>query len=211
MPRRVFFSFHYDDILAVNIVRQSNKIRTQYDPSARSFFDKGLWEKVKLRGSAAIKAEIDKGLQGSSVTCLLIGKATWQRPWVRYEILASLARGNGLLGIHIHDVGPRSYSLLAAHAMLGQPVTPGANPYEYVGFRIGIGLFPNVELLHYHKSAWRVNPELGFCSPRQLPRFLQQCSVAVLSSHVPIYHWTKDGGYENVHQWIEYAAHRAGH
>jgi len=104
MPRKVFFSFHYDDVTRVNVVRNSDQITRRYTKAAR-FHDKSLWEKVKKQGPLAIKRMINGGLDGSSVTCVLIGSQTWQRPWVRYEIIKSIARGNGILGVRIHDVG----------------------------------------------------------------------------------------------------------
>ena len=104
MPRKVFFSFHYDDVTRANVVRNSDQITRRYRKGAR-FYDKSLWEEAKKRGSRAVTRMIDTGLHGSSVTCVLIGQHTWQRPFVRYEILKSLARGNGILGVRIHDVG----------------------------------------------------------------------------------------------------------
>lgn len=104
MPRKVFFSFHYDDVTRVNVVRNSDQITRRYTKAAR-FHDKSLWEEAKKQGPLAIKRMINGGLDGSSVTCVLIGSHTWQRPWVRYEIIKSLARGNGILGVRIHDVG----------------------------------------------------------------------------------------------------------
>ena len=104
MARRVFFSFHYDDVMRVNVVRNSDQIVRQYHRAAR-FHDKSLWEQAKREGRLAIKRMINRGLLGSSVTCVLIGQYTWQRPWVRYEILKSFARGNGILAVQIHDVG----------------------------------------------------------------------------------------------------------
>ena len=104
MARRVFFSFHYDDVTRANVVRNSDQITRQYEGAAR-FHDKSLWEEAKKQGALAVKRMINRGLKGSSVTCILIGQHTWQRQWVRYEILKSLVRGNGILGVQIHDVG----------------------------------------------------------------------------------------------------------
>ena len=104
MARKVFFSFHYDDVMRANVVRNSDQIIRRYESAAR-FYDKSLWEEAKKQGPLAIKRMINMGLDGSSVTCVLIGQHTWQRPWVRYEILKSVLRGNGILAVHIHDVG----------------------------------------------------------------------------------------------------------
>ena len=52
MPRRVFFSFHYADIMNANIVRMSG----QFKPTKETgFYDASLWEEAKLKGEAAIK------------------------------------------------------------------------------------------------------------------------------------------------------------
>ena len=83
MSRRVFFSFHYDDVTRANVVRNSDQITRRYEGAAR-FYDKSLWEQAKKQGALAIKRMINRGLKGSSVTCVLVGQHTWQRRWVRY-------------------------------------------------------------------------------------------------------------------------------
>ena len=128
MARRVFFSFHYDDVTRANVVRNSDQITRQYEGAAR-FYDKSLWEETKKQGTLAIKRMINRGLKGSSVTCVLIGQQTWHRRWVRYEILKSLVRGNGIMGVHIHDVGfsPRDSTNELARLLARQPAaTPTA-------------------------------------------------------------------------------------
>ena len=102
MARRTFFSFHYQrDIWRANVVR--NSWVTQ-DRVAAGFFDASLWEEAQTKGAAAIKALIDKGLENTSVTVVLIGQETSKRMYVKYEIEQSIARGNGLLGIQIHKI-----------------------------------------------------------------------------------------------------------
>ena len=120
MARRVFFSFHYqNDIWRVNQVR--NSWVTQ-DRSSAGFFDGSLWEEAKLKGEAAIKRLIDDGLQNTSVTIVLIGSQTFGRKYVEYEIIESYRRGNGLLGIYIHN--------LKNHA--GNVDTRGNNPFANI-------------------------------------------------------------------------------
>jgi len=53
--------------------------------------------KDKEKGHRCCKALIDLGLQGTSVTCVLIGQKTANRKYVTYEIEESLKKGNGLL------------------------------------------------------------------------------------------------------------------
>lgn len=102
MPRKVFFSFHYErDIWRTNVVRNSGVVEGS---AAAGFYDASLWEETKKKGDAEVKKLIDKGLVGTSVTVVLIGAETAQRKFVNYEIEQSIARGNGLLGIYISGI-----------------------------------------------------------------------------------------------------------
>jgi len=102
MARRVFFSFHYQkDIFRVNVIRNSHIVD---GTAAAGFQDASLWEETKKKGDAAVKALINKGLENTSVTVVLIGAETVNRKYVTYEIEQSIARGNGLLGIHINNI-----------------------------------------------------------------------------------------------------------
>ena len=96
MARRVFFSFHYADIMNANIVRNSG----QFKPTEETgFYDASLWEKAKTEGVRAVQSLIDKGLNNTSVTCFLIGEQTYARKWCKYELKKSLADKKGILGI----------------------------------------------------------------------------------------------------------------
>ena len=102
MPRRVFFSFHYDaDIWRVSQIRNS---RLTKDWESNTFLDKASWESVKRKGDAAVMAWIDREISGTGVTIVLIGTHTSERRFVKYEIEQSYKRGNGLLGIYIHGM-----------------------------------------------------------------------------------------------------------
>ena len=103
MARRLFFSFHYErDVWRASIVR--NSWVTKPDRETAGFFDAGIWEEAKKKGDSAIKEMIDDALVGTTVTAVLIGTETSGRPYVKYEIDGSIARGNGLLGIRIHNI-----------------------------------------------------------------------------------------------------------
>lgn len=102
MTRSVFFSFHYQ-----NDVWRANQIRNTHivdGTAAAGFQDASLWEEARKKGDTAIKRLIDEGLKGTSVTVVLIGSQTASRKYVKYEIDQSIARGNGLLGIYIHNM-----------------------------------------------------------------------------------------------------------
>lgn len=102
MARRVFFSFHFErDIWRVNQVRNCNVVA---GADVAGFFDHSEYEEAKKKGDENIKRLIRSKLEGTSVTVVLIGTETASRPYVQYEVAQSIARNNGLLGIHIHHL-----------------------------------------------------------------------------------------------------------
>ena len=103
MARRTFFSFHYNgDIKRIGVVR--NSWLTKKDREDAGFWDSSDWEEVRKDTDEAIMRWINRQLDNTSVTVVLIGKDTSNRPWVNYEIKKSIERVNGLLGIYIHQI-----------------------------------------------------------------------------------------------------------
>ena len=99
MARRVFFSFHYEDVWRVNQVRNANVVVGAQDAG---FYDHSEYLE---RGGASpdyIRRTIREKMADTTVTVILIGENTAERPWVREEIRMSVERRNGLLGIFIH-------------------------------------------------------------------------------------------------------------
>jgi hypothetical protein len=101
MARKVFFSFKYDDVQRAMNVRNSNVIAGD---AKSGFIDKADFEAVERQGDRAIKAWIDKQLEGTTVTVVLVGARTDKSRWVAYEIEQSIARGNGLFTLDISQV-----------------------------------------------------------------------------------------------------------
>jgi len=103
MARRVFFSFHYErDIFRVSQVRNSGVTKGTYEQAG--FIDHADWESLERQGDEAIKRWINGQLNGASVTVVLIGAETFDRPWVNYEIQQSYTDEKGMLGIFIHQL-----------------------------------------------------------------------------------------------------------
>jgi len=102
MARRVFFSFEYGkDVSRAMVVRNSWVAQGR---ESAGFIDAANFEKLKEQGDPAIKNWIDKQLEGTSVTVVLVGEKTCSSRWVKYEIEKSKERGNGLLGIDISKI-----------------------------------------------------------------------------------------------------------
>lgn len=101
MARKVFFSFHY-----ANDVWRAMQVRNSWvtqDKEAAGFIDKAEFEQVERQGENAVKNWIDKQLSGTSVTVVFIGSETSNRDYVKYELEESWKKGNGILGIFVHQ------------------------------------------------------------------------------------------------------------
>lgn len=130
MHRKVFFSFHYDrDIWRVSQIRNSWVTQGNANSYA-GWLDHAEWESVKRNGDTAIKRWIDTNLEGSSITVVCIGRETALRPWVQYETQRSYAKGNGIIGITVHNLADR----------YGKTGICGPNPFDKV-------TLPNLTLL----------------------------------------------------------------
>jgi Thoeris protein ThsB, TIR-like domain len=194
MPRTVYFCFHYQrDIMRVQQVKQHYVTKGNYTEAG--FFDGSLEEKAKREGDEAVKRLIDKGLSGSSVLCVLIGKETYTRRWVDYEILKSVELGMGVFGIRIHQL---------KHPKEGAD-TAGSNPLDYLGYGTKDGkLRPMIK----YSDGWKDAPHLSLISP-SAAAYLEGTDKPVLSSLFRIYDWIDNDGYNNFGIWAEAAAKQA--
>jgi len=128
MARRTFYSFHYGrDSMRAAQVRNHNTISNEDEVGV---IDAVEWETLERQGVQAIKNWIQSQLQSTSVTAVLIGMETASRPWVRYEIVESWNRGNGIVGIRIHNVKDPRTGVDA----------PGRNPFDDTVFADGTRL-----------------------------------------------------------------------
>ena len=93
MSKRVYFAFHYQDVIhfRANVVRNSWVTKER---EAAGFFDASIWESAKKTGAVALKRLINNALNNTSTTVVLIGSQTYARRWVRYEIMRSMFKGN---------------------------------------------------------------------------------------------------------------------
>jgi hypothetical protein len=130
MARRTFFSFHYQrDIWRVNQIRSIPNIT---GCSAAGFQDASLWEEAKKKGDAAIKKLIDDGLRNTTVTVVCIGGKTAGRKYINYEIEQSIKRGNGIVGIQIHELKDSNGNKDSVGITPAQIKANGYKVYKYV-------------------------------------------------------------------------------
>lgn len=199
MPRRTFFSFHYKpDVWRVWNVRNSWVVR-EADEDSRGFFDSSVFEASKKESDGALKTFLRKGIDNTSVTCVLAGTETWSRRWVRYEIVRSIIKGNGLLTVYIHGVQNKDK----------ETSTKGANPLAQIGlYRTARGIFfaewMNRKWVAYADYTLAVpEGDLWFKAP-------DTNNVVQLSTHCLSYDFIGQSGRKNIGGWIETAAGMAG-
>lgn len=189
MARRVFFSFHYQDVIdfRANVVRKHNITKDDNG----GFFDASIWESSKKQGDLALKRLINGGLDNTSVTAVLIGSQTYARRWVRYEIMKSIEYGNSLLGIHINSIGDKH----------GGSKPLGPNPFNNLGLAISSdGLIGTPT--EWDGTKFVVFKDLEkFKIPRQPTNI---CGKHFrLTKWFPVYDWIADNGYENFGEWVK--------
>jgi hypothetical protein len=193
MARRVFFSFDYLDVadFRANVVRKHGM--TKLDRGTAGFFDASLWEAAKRQGDLAVKRLINSAINGTSVTCVLIGSETYQRRWVRYEIIRSLKKGSSILGIHINSIPGKDSRTKGL----------GSNPLSYLGITFSdSGLTATVHELvndqwHEYKE---VDGRASWRLARPANRYKGQGFQ--LSDLFTTYDWVTDNGYEHFAEWV---------
>ena len=99
--RRVFFSFHYEDVWRVMQVRN---MWVTVGKEVCGFDDKANFEKIKRESDAAAARWIDEQMHGTSVAVVLIGTKTYDRRFVNYEINRAISDRKGIIGVHINGL-----------------------------------------------------------------------------------------------------------
>jgi len=199
MARRVFFSFHYErDVWRAFIVRNSWVTKGNFESAG--FIDAVEFEKIKRKGDESIERWINEQLEGTSVTVVLIGSETYLRDWVRYEIIKSFDRGNGLLGVYIHNIKNQ----------FEMTDIKGPNPFEYVG--VFIDENGNGTYCERNDNKWTkfsLYPKCGLKFPEKY-RTNEVYKLNSKAFNIKLYDWKNDDGYNNLGDWIEEAAEQAG-
>ena len=163
------------------------------------FFDGSVFEASKKEGDDALKAFLREGLNNTSVTCVLTGQFTASRRWVRYEIVRSVLKGNGLLTVDIHGVKNNAQ-------MNG---VRGADPLAEVGvYRSNDKIF----FAELKGGKWVKYSDYTLAIPTSDLWFDAPISdtVVPISRHCMRYDFVVQNGRANIAGWIEAAAGLAG-
>jgi hypothetical protein len=189
MAKRVYFAFHYQDVIdfRANVVRKHNFVE---GVKSAGYYDYSIWEEAKSNSPSALKRLIDAELENTTVTVVLIGSDTWMRRWVRYEIFKSIQRSNRVLGIHINSIKGKDEKT--------KPLGP--NPFNNLAFEISAdGSF--VKPTEWKDGNWRYCTDLDPYVLEQQPHPNKGEHLRLTYWH-PVYDWVEDNGYENFDSWI---------
>ena len=193
MAKRVFFSFHYQDVadFRANVVRQH--WLTKPDREAAGFFDASIWETAKRTGSIAVKRLINSSVDGTSVTCVLVGSQTYVRPWVRYEILKSFRKGNSIVAVHINSIRGKD--------QLTKPLGP--NPLKHVGVTFSES-GETATLWEIGGGAWKEYAEIDGSASYRTGGVDQRFRGKGfnLAGWYHEYDWVANDGYNNFATWV---------
>ena len=193
MAKRVYFCFHYQDVIdfRANVVR--NAWVTKKDREAAGYFDASLWEEAESKSAPALKRLINSGLVGTTVTAILIGSETFCRPWVRYEIFKSVKRGNKCFAVHINGIPGKNRRTKYL----------GPNPFLYLGVTYSSD---GSTLTMWEKvgAVWLRYAEIDgsasyFVQGIPRPRWGKGFN---LTSFYSAYLWNRDDGHANFSSWV---------
>ena len=192
MAKKVFFSFHYQDVIdfRANVVRNHGKFKLNSQEAG--YFDRSMWEEAKKESSLALKRLINKGLKNTSNTCILIGDETFKRPWVRYEIFKSFLNENHLFAVHINGIKCKQE----------QTKNLGKNPFDYVGLYAKDK--DTLDLVEYKFDKWYYYKEIDSKSSFSFKNHgLSIGNTHKFSKFYSSYKWNKDDGFNNFKNWVK--------
>jgi antiphage defense system Thoeris ThsB-like protein len=192
MAKRVYFCFHHQDLVdwRVQVVRNHWLSREGHEDAG--LFDEPTWDESSMSGQAAIKRLINSGLENTSATCVLIGTQTWQRRWVRYEIIESVQRGNRIIAVHVNGIADRNNRIKPE----------GRNPLEHLALS-----FPNdgasVQVLQYAHGAWIPAIDTTGWRLSKPASEKRRGKTVQLSLMYPVHDWVRDNGLEHLDRWLD--------
>ncbi|MEO5716649.1 MAG: TIR domain-containing protein [Luteolibacter sp.] len=189
MAKRVYFAFHYKDVIdfRANVVRNHNALVTS---QKAGYFDASIWEEAQKKGDIALKRMINSELDNTSVTAVLIGSETYRRTWVRYEIFKSIDVGNLLLGIHINGIPCKNKKTKDL----------GPDPFKHCALRISADGTKGTPMV------WNIDKWATFSKFGEFEIGIQSAArrgkILPLTTWFSTYKWNADNGFANFSKWI---------
>lgn len=191
MVKKVFFSFHYKDVIdfRANLVRKHWVVKA--DREEAGYFDASIWEEAQKTSDLGLTRLINGALDNTSATCVLVGSQTYARPWVRYEIIKSLCRGNRLFAVHINQIKGKDQMIKSN----------GPNPFDYMALKYSDD-GKKVEVFEAKDGKWMTYAKLSGYTLKNTAAEQRWGKLFKLSSlGYKIYCWSEDDGYNNFATW----------
>ena len=192
MAKRVFFSFHYRDVVdfRANVVRQHWVAKADREESG--YFDASIWEEARKTNTLGLTRLINGALENTTATCVLVGSETYARPWVRYEIIKSVCRGNRVFSVHINQIKGKDQ----------KTKTNGPNPFDYLALKYSAD-GKMVKVFEAEKGQWIAYAKLPSYTLKNTAaehRWGKLFKLSGLGSK--IYCWSADDGYNSFADWV---------
>jgi hypothetical protein len=163
MPRRVFYSFHYDnDCWRTQQVRNIGFVDGSKPVSANS------WEEVKRGGDEAIERWIANQLDGCSCIIALVGSETANRKWVRHEIIKAWNQKKGVVGVRIHSLRDSD----------GYQSDAGPNPFE----KITVGETPMSSIVKLYRPTSSISNEAYAAIEGGISKWIEE-AIQIRNAH----------------------------
>ncbi len=143
----------------------------------------------------------------TSVTTILIGTNTASRRWVKYEIIKSFERGNGILAIHLNRIRDKFQNTSSKWL----------NPLDRLGFQISDD-GKKIRFYELVNGKWKLFTDLPEINNKKSNTLYFKdgwfsndfgCFFK-LSEKFNTYCWKIDDGHKQFTDWIEDAADQAG-
>ena len=192
MAKRVFFSFHYRDVIdfRANVVRKHWVVKD--DREEAGYFDASIWEEAKKTNDLGLTRLINGALENTTATCVLIGSMTCERPWVRYEIIRSVWRGNRVFAVHINGIKGKDQ----------MTKTNGPNPFDYLALKYSQD-GATVEVFEAQGGKWVAYdkmPSYKLKAAADQQKRGRQFKLSELGFR--LYDWVGDDGYNKFADWV---------
>jgi hypothetical protein len=125
MVRTIFIGYNCEeDTWRAELIRRCLE---NEDFHAYGFWDPAFLEQIKKEGKEAIRQLINMEFKGAEATIVLIGRYTYDSPWIEYEIRKSHIKEKPIIGIYIHNIRKGD----------GETCEKGRNPFNKIIVNIG--------------------------------------------------------------------------
>ncbi len=116
---------------------------------------------------------------------------------MRYELVRSFHRRNGLLGIRVHKI--QDFRKLTSLA--------GPNPFDQIAYRV---IDNRVYWQELNNGTWSDYTKVPSMVLSDVPYDLENQLYHTFATRFRVYDWVTDNGYENLGNWVQRAATQAG-